>query len=450
MDILTFKENLFVKGAELGFSDMELYFQKNGKFSTKIFKGDVDSYNIAIDGGVSFRGIFEGKMGYAYTEKIDEESISFLVKEAKENLAMIDSEDPEVIFAGSEHYDELDLYSEELASVSNEDKIELLKKVEAECFALSEKISSVNYCLLESHDSEKMIANTKGLEKREKGNVVYIFVSVVAKEGEDIKSASKLVLTRDFSAFDPKAIAKEVVEEALSTLGATSIKSGDYPVILKNKAAASLLQVFSTAFSADNVQKGKSRLANKLEEAIGNSLITIVDDPFKEDGFMSRSFDSEGVATKRLNVVEHGVLKTYLHNLKTAAKDNVASTGHGTKGSYKGTITVAPSNLFIEPGEKSYDEMIAGEEEAVIITDLQGLHSGANAISGDFSLAANGYLVKGGKIERPINQITVAGNFFTMLEEVEVVGGDLKFALPAGGYVGSPSLKVKSLAVAGE
>lgn len=450
MDILNFKDSLFTKGNDYGFSDMELYYQSGGKFSTKIYKGDVDSFSIANVGGVSFRGIYQGKMGYAYTEKIDGASITFLLEEAKENALIIDSEDNEIIFSGSKKYEEIELYSEKLASVTNEEKINLLKKIETICFSLSEKVTSVNYCLLESVDTEKMIANTKGLEKYEKGNVVYTYISVVVKDGEDIKTASKVTLARDFATFDATALATQVVEEALSTLGATSIASKEYPIILRNTAAAALLRVFTSSFSADNVHKGKSRLANKLGKSIANSYVSIADDPYLKNGFMSRSFDSEGVATQRLQVVEKGVLKSYLHNLKTAVKDQVQPTGHGTKASYKGTMTIAPSNLFIEPGEKTYEQLVASEKEAIVITDLQGLHSGANAISGDFSLSANGYVVKAGVIERPVNQITIAGNFYTLLEEIETVANDLDFGMPSGGYIGSPSLKIKRLAVSGE
>ncbi|UCZ54042.1 TldD/PmbA family protein [Bacillus shivajii] len=450
MDILQFKDQLFEKGKTLGFSDMEIYYQSNTKFSTKVYKGDIDSYDLAKEGGVAFRGMYNGQMGYAYTEKVDEDSINLLLNESKDHASIKDNDDKEVIFEGSNHYESLELFSEELADVSNEAKVSLLKQVEEECFALSDKVSSVNYCLLESNDVEKMIANTKGLEKREKGNVVYIFLSVVAKEGEDIKSAAKLNLTRDFSTLDPKKIAKEVTEEALSFLGADTVDSKDYPVILRNTAAASLLNVFSSSFSAENVQKGKSRLTKKLGETIANSNVTIVDDPHLKEGFATRTFDSEGVATKKLNVVDEGVLKTFFHNLKTAHKDNVASTGHANKSSYKGTITVSPSNLFIEPGEVTYNDLVGAEKEAMVITDLQGLHSGANPISGDFSLAANGYLVKDGKIDRPVNQITVAGNFFEMLEQVEGIGEDLDFGMPSGGYVGSPSLKVGMLSIAGK
>ncbi|MBU9721456.1 MULTISPECIES: TldD/PmbA family protein [Bacillaceae] len=449
MDIIQFKDKLFEQGKQMGFLDMEVYYQKNGKFSTKIYKGEVDDYSIANDGGISLRGIYKGQMGYAYAEKIDADSIQLLLDEAIDNANILDSEDQETIFEGSPSYEKLDLYSEKLDLLSSEEKIDLAKQLENECFSLSDKVDSVNYCVFQELNSERMIANTKGLEVSEKGNVAYIFVSVVVKEGEDIKNASKLTLTRDLSSFEPALVAKEVVNEALSQLGADSIESKKYPIILKNKAAASLLQVFSSSFSAENVQKGKSRLQGKLGREIANEIITIVDDPHKEDGFASRSFDSEGVATKRIEVVSKGVLNTFMHNLKTAKKDNVTSTGHGSKGSYKGTIQLSPTNMFIEPGETSYDDLVKGEREAIVVTDLQGLHSGANPINGDFSLAANGYLVRDGKIDRPVNQITVAGNFFTILEQVETVGADLEFTL-SNGYIGSPSLKIKSLSIGGK
>lgn len=446
MDIVTFKDTLFEKGAELGFSDMELYYQSSEKLTIKIYKNEVDSYQVAVDGGVSFRGIYNGQMGYAYTEKIDEQSILFLLEEARENVSVIDSEDHELIFAGSDIYEEINLFSPELANVGAEEKILFLKKLEEVCFSLSDKVTSVNHCGLSSVQSEIMIANSKGLEKREKVNVAQASVSVIVKNREDVKSGGKSKLTRDFSSFDPYAIAKEAVENALSKLGASSIESKEYPIILKNEAAAALFNTFTSNFSAEQVQKGKSKLANKINQTIAVPLVTIVDDPLLKEGFRCRSFDSEGVATKRINVVEKGVLKTYLHNLKTAAKDHVKPTGHGTKASYKGTMTISPSNMFITPGETTYEELIEGEDEAIIITNLQGLHSGANAISGDFSLSANGFLVKNGKIERPVNQITIAGNFYTLLKEIEAVANDLDLS----SSINCPSLKVKMLAVSGD
>ena len=169
-----------------------------------------------------------------------------------------------------------------------------------------------------------------------------------------------------------------------------------------------------------------------------------MDDPFHQEGFSSRNFDGEGVASKTCTVVENGTLKTLLHNRKTAKKEGVETTGHAYKSSYKGTLTVAPSNFYIVPGEKGYDDLVESLDEAVIITKLAGLHSGANAVSGDFSVAANGFYVKDGKIQSPVKQMTIAGNFFDLLKNIQEVGSDLYFSTSG---IGSPSLLLKELSV---
>jgi PmbA protein len=156
------------------------------------------------------------------------------------------------------------------------------------------------------------------------------------------------------------------------------------------------------------------------------------------------------VATRTKTVIENGKLKTFLHNLKTAKKDGVESTGNASRASFKAPVGISPTNFFIQPGELSYEDMIKRMGDGLIIIDVQGLHSGANPVSGDFSLGAYGYLVEKGQIVRPVEQITVAGNFFTLLETVEEIGSDLKFGRPSpGGYVGSPTLLVRHLSVAG-
>jgi len=169
-----------------------------------------------------------------------------------------------------------------------------------------------------------------------------------------------------------------------------------------------------------------------------------------EGGLASKSFDGEGVACKYKKVVDKGVLKTYLYNLKTAKKDGVDTTGNASKGSYKSSIGISPSNFFVEKGERTLDEMVADIDKGILITELQGLHSGLNSVSGDFSLAALGFLIQDGKISRPVEQITMAGNYFDMLKNIEETGSDLKFGMPGEAYIGSPSLRIKKLSIAGE
>lgn len=450
MDIKPLIEKIFLKGKTEGLGDMEVYYSAGSSLSLKVFEKELDGYSLSESEGLSLRGVCKGKMGYSYTEKVDESSIELLVKNALENAMVIDSDDEEFIFEGSKEYKKVDTFNPGLEDVSELEKINFVKLLEEEAFNIDKRITSVETCVYGDGYGETVMSNTKGLYLHDKSNLAYTYVVVVAKEDDDIKTGMAYRKGNDFSKFNAKEIAQEAVKEALDLLGAKSVKSGDYAVVIRNNAAADLLEAFTGIFSAESVQKNLSLLKGKLDQQIGSEKFTLVDDPFMEDGLASKSFDGEGVACKYKKVVDKGVLKTYFHNLKTAKKDNIETTGNASKGSYKSSIGISPTNFYVEKGEKSLDEIISTMDSGIMITELQGLHSGLNSISGDFSLAALGYAIKDGKIAGPVEQITVAGNYFEMIKNIEEVGSDLKFGLPGDAYIGSPSLKIKKLAIAGE
>ena len=235
-----------------------------------------------------------------------------------------------------------------------------------------------------------------------------------------MKTASYRKMTRDFASLHADDIAKVAAEEALANLGEKSIPSGNYPIIIRNDAAASLLAIYFSIFSAENTQKNQSLLKGKVGQKVASDALTLVSDPFHPDALTGSNFDGEGVATKKYEIILNGTLQTLLHNRKTAKIEGCETTGHAYKDSYKGTLTVAPQNLYIAPGNKTNDELIASvTEESVLITNLSGLHSGTNTISGDFSVEATGFHIKDGKIDSPIKQMTIAGNFFTLMKDVE-------------------------------
>ena len=416
-------DKIFQKGKEIGLKDMEVYYSAGGSLSLKVFQKELDTYNLSESEGLSLRGVYNGKMGYSYTEKVDETSIEQLVRDVAENAIVIDSEDEEYIFEGSKEYKEVNSFNPSLSNISEEDKIEFVKSLEEEAFKSDKRIASVEACVYGDGYGEIIMSNTKGLYLQDKSNIAYTYIAVVAKEA---------------------------VGEAISLLGGKSVKSGDYNVIIRNSAAADLLEAFTGIFSAEAVQKNLSLLKGKLNERIASDKFTLIDDPYMDGGLASKSFDGEGVACKYKKVVDKGVLKTYFHNLKTAKKDGVETTGNASKGSYKSSINISPSNFYVEKGQRSLEDMIADMDKGIVITELQGLHSGLNSVSGDFSLAALGYLVQDGKISRPIEQITVAGNYFEMLKNIEETGSDLKFGLPGESYIGSPSIKIRKLSIAGE
>ncbi len=450
MQIQDFKSKVFAAGQRAGLDEMEIYFSQSKSFSARVFQEEVDDYKVSLEQGVGFRARFAGKVGYAYAETLDQESVDLLVNGAKANAQIIDSGDEIEFFSGSPNYPEVVAYNADMESVSAEEKIEFAKALETQAFAADERVSMVNWAATGYGETEVYIANTLGLEQSFIRNGAYSFVSAVVREGEQVKTGGRMVFGNDWELFDARKLANEAVSEATSLLGASSVPSGDYRVLLRHDVARDILATFASVFSAEAVQKGLSLMAGKLGQQIASSQVTLVDDPLLKNGGASASFDGEGVATRRKSVIEEGKLITFLHNLKTAKKDGMESTGNASRASFKSAVGISPTNFFIEPREMNYEELIEKMDNGVIIIDVQGLHSGANPVSGDFSLGAYGYLVENGKIIRPVEQITVAGNFFKVLEAVEEIGSDLQFGSPSSrGHVGSPSLLIGNLSIAG-
>lgn len=445
MEIKELIKKIFEYGKTQGLEEMEVSYDNSNSFSTKIYKQEIDSFKQAETDMLKFRAIHKGKMGNSFTEKVDEDSVEMLVNDAIENAKNISSTDEVEIFAGSKEYKEVSTYNADLDNVAQIDKINFAKKAEEIAYSLDERVSQVSAAVYGDDSGYSILANTKGLNLSKKENIAYSYVGVVVKEGESIKSNYEFACGRDFTKFDAEKMAKKCVADALETLGATSMKTGAYKCIISNDVMGDLISSFTGVFSAENVQKDLSLMKDKLGQAVASDCFTLIDDPFLATGLASRSYDSEGAATTYKKVIENGILKTYLYNLKTAKIDNVETTGNAS-----GQSNIAPSNFFVENGDTSLEDMMKTVENGIFITEMSGLHSGLNTVSGDFSLLSAGFEIKDGKKGRPIEQITTSGNFLAMLKEIVTVGNDIKFGLPSSSYIGSPSVRFEKIDVAGE
>jgi len=452
MEKNAFIKLLFERAKQAGFTDCEVYISAGDEFEVNIFKGEILQYTSAASEGLGFRGLYNGKMGVSSTEVYDEESIDQLIENALEAARLIETEDEQFIYAGDSEYPTVALYSEELEKVSAADKIALAKEIEKAVYAQSDKVVQTEAAEVISMSGSCRIVNTKGLDVSYRSNTAAAYaVPVVMDEGK-ASSGMGMKHGQDFAklASQKDELAAEAVKESIDFLHASSVPSGEYAILLRNDAAGSVLRTFSGIFNAENAQKGLSLLKGREGETIAASCLSIIDDPLRDGSMASSPFDDEGVATYTKSVVENGVLKTLLHNLKTANKQGVRSTGNASRAGYSAPVGVSPSNFYIKPGERTMEEMAADIGDGLLITELQGLHAGANGISGDFSLGAKGYRIENGKIGAPVEQITVAGNFFKVLENIVEVGSDLRFGMPGGSVMGAPSLWIKSLSVAGK
>ena len=440
MNISQFAARVFDAAREAGIAPAEMCYSSSESFTARARDGKLEDYQVSDRVSLTLRGCAGGRIGTSTTQALDEESVALLVQGVKESASLIENDEQDEILPPDERYESVCNYSGELDRLLPQEKIALAMDIDARMHDGDARIKP-DVSVVSTGKKTFCLKNTLGLDLTHTSNMIYGYTSALAKEGERAASGFKLLWGYKKEDVDAQKLAQDCREEALCNLGAGRMRSGATPVVIKNSAMGDLLSTFSGIFSADNAQKGISLLAGREGETIASACVTITDDPLLPWGLGSSPFDREGAATRTKNVVEGGVLKTLLHNRQTAKKAGVKTTGNAAGGG-----RVAPSNLFFAPGTLSAGDLLRNMGDGLYLTEVSGLHAGANPISGDFSLLARGFEIKGGERVRAVEQFTVAGNFYQLLRDILSVGSDLHFE---GSPIGSPTVAVRSLSVAG-
>ena len=447
-DINVFIDKLMDKAKSNGLNECEAFYVNGDSFQVMVNDGEVREYKVNTSIGLSFRAKINGQIGYSYTQAFDDEAIDMLIEQVRQNAKILESKDDQFIFAGSDKYEPLDTYIKKIDEATPEQKINLALDLEKRCIDADKRIKSVAYCVVQSGKTQINIKNSNGLDLSYKSNGAVAFVMPVAADGDKSYSGGYAISIEDFDNPDTDRLISTAVERAVSQIGGEPVKSGLYDAVFDYEAAGDLLQTFATIFSAESAQKGYSLLAGKEGEKIAGDIVNIIDDPLLVKGPGSAPFDDEGVAAYKKSVVEKGVLKTLLHNLKTANKANTQSTGNASKGSYNSSVGISPSNFYIEPMDNSPEKLMETMKDGLLITDLAGLHA-VDTVSADFSLSAKGFLVKNGQKVKALEQVTISGNFYSFLKNISMIGNDLEYGKIQTSSIASPSLLVKNIDVAG-
>lgn len=442
-----FIDRLFAKAREAGIEEYEAYFSSGDSFDVDILEGAIKEYSVSSASGMCFRGVYAGKMGYASTQIEDEEAIDMLVRGVIDNASLLETDDGESIFEGSKEYPELDTYNPEIEKIPAAQKIAQSRELETVTKAKDARVQRVDGCGVSSSRGETRIVNSKGMDISSKSSRYGAVVVPVVSEGDKVNYGFSLRFSRHPEKVRIDEIAAKAVERAVEGLGAESIPSGSYQCIFRNDTAGTLLATFSGVFSGESARKGMSLLKGREGERIASECVSLVDNPLLDDGPASSAFDAEGVAHFSKDVIRNGKFITLLHNRLTAKLLGAQTTGNAAKGGYAGKVTVGPTNFYIEPSETTPEELMKQVGNGILITDLMGMHSGANPISGDFSLGAKGFLIENGVRTKPIEQFTVAGNFFEILKNIRAVASDLELEQSS---IAAPSLYIGEISVAGK
>ena len=448
MTFQEFKNYVIAACKDAGITEYELYYSASESTSVETFRHEINEFTASRDGGVCFRCIAHGKMGYASTEELSEAQAKAVVAKAADNAAVLESEEMVFLGEGGQAYEPLEIQTYELPGADKliSAALDMQEKLYAADPAVIDGCQSQG--LIES--SEIAIYNSKGLDLHYRNSVTGLVASAVVSDGKEMENSFEFKLGK-LEELDIAAIAAKAAEKAKAKLGGQVAPTGQYPVVFSPGAMCSLLGVYAGIFSSEAAQKGLSRLADAEGQAIAAEIVTLVDDPFHKDNPMPINFDAEGSPTHKKNVIEQGKLCTLLYNLKTAAVAGKKTTGNASKAGYDGTVMVRPFTLYLENGNISEEELLQQVGNGVYITNLGGLHAGADPITGDFSLQSAGFMIEGGLKTTAVKSFTVAGNFYDLLKNIAALANNCELPMAMGMTAfGSPTVRVDGLSIAGK
>jgi PmbA protein len=416
--------------------------------SVKAYDGDVESLSSARTRGVGIRLVSDERVGYAYTADLSEEALAEALEEARANARFATPDEANVLPGGSELGALEGLYDPAFEAVGVERKVELAVALEQATRSAAPEIKGVDSAQYGDGVRTAAIASTTGVRGAYRRADAWLAVEALAQAGGVTTAAYGLDIAKLPDLLDVEAAAREAATRAVRLLGGRKPASAKVPVVLDPFATASLLEVLGAALTADSVQRGRSMFAGRVGDAIAAGDVTLVDDGRRVDGLAAAPWDGEGVATGRTVLVEDGVLRRFMHNAYTAAKDRVASTGNASRAGFKSPPGVSPTNLFLEPGDEPADAILRRAGTGFYCQQIMGVHSGANPISGDFSVGAAGLMIRDGELAEPVREASIASTIPDLLTGIAAVGSDLRF-LPVGGATGGTTLLLDAMTLSG-
>jgi PmbA protein len=427
-DLLDIARN--VAGAARDGEQVEAYVVRTRDTDVEVFDGDVESLTTASVEGVGIRVIAGRRQGLAWAGSLAPDVIAETLREARDNAGF---GEPDEWYGLASPADvngsappALDLWREELASVTTDEKVQIALDLERATKAADPRIRNVESASYGDAFAEGALANSLGVEAFTRRTTCSASAVALADDGSGTQSGYGFVAGRTLSDLDLDSIPRDAATRACRLLGAKPVPGRRIPVILDPLVTRSVLGVLSSAFNGESMLKGRSLFAGRVGETIGAPMVQLVDDPTDARALGAAQFDGDGVPTRRNALIVDGVMQGFLHNVYTGRRSGSGTTASASRG-IASTPGVGVRALRLEPGARSPEEIMRGAGEALYVQSVSGLHSGTNPISGDFSVGADGLMVRNGAFAEPVREITIASTLQRMLLDITEVGNDLTF-----------------------
>ncbi len=429
---------------------VEAFATHEREFSVKAYLGEVESLSSAEPRGVGIRVVRKARVGFSYTTDMTDDGIAEALAAARAN-ANHATPDEHVGLAQPWMQPPTELpalYAEEQGEVDPQDKVAFAIELEEATRRQDARVRAVEEAGYADSLTEIALATSTGIAGHYRRSDAWCYSIAIAEEGDDTEVGFDFALGRSLAALDASAVARAAADKALSVLGAEKIASARMPVVLSPYVAGQFLGVLGGVLVAEAVQKGRSLFAARLGDEVAAPRVSLVDDGAIADAPASSPWDAEGVPTQHTEVISEGVLTSYLYDLASARRDGRDSTGNAARAGFKSPPHPSPTNMAFEPTGETAADVLARADGGLYVQDFHGVHSGANPVSGDFSVGATGRLIENGDLGAPVKEVTIAAPMLEILRGIVAVADDRRW-LPFGGSYGGATTLVAEMTVAG-
>jgi PmbA protein len=442
-----------VEQAQSGES-MEVYVTRGTENEVRAYDGAVESLTSADSSGVGIRILLDGpegegsRLGFAWAGSLDPAVVQAALSDARDN-ARYATPDPDVVLAepdGVAAVDQ-DLWDDAVVTTPMEEKIALALELERATRAADPRVRQVNSADYSDARVEVALASTTGIRSSSRRTTAFLSVDAIAGDGADSQTGSGFSVGRSPAQLQPDEAMHDAVLRATRLLGAQKAKSGRCTVIFDPRVVSTLLSVVSSALSGEAIVKGRSFFVGRIGESVANGAVTLTDDPTESRAFSAASYDGEGLACRRNVLIADGTLQMFVYDTVSARRAQTRSTGSAVRGGFAGTPSAGCRALVLSPGTKSAEEIMATVGDGLYVQSVTGIHSGVSPVSGDFSVGAEGVMIRGGTWAEPVREVTVASTLQRMLQSVVEIGGDLRW-LP--GVAAGQTLAIADMQLSGD
>ncbi len=436
-----------VAGAAKSGEELEVYVSRGVETDVRAYEGEVESLASAASAGVGIRVVTGGRQGFAYAGTLEESVLRQTLADARDN-ATFATADPNVGLPRPDGVApaSLDLWDDEVPHTPSAVKVEMALELERRARSADARVRQVAFADYGDMAAEAAVATSMGITATARRTVCSLAVEAIAGADTDSQTGVGFSAARGPGELDLEKAVIDAVERATRMLGATKARSGRCAVVLDPRVTSTLLAVVSSALSGEAVTKGRSFFADRLGEEVAVPSLVLVDDPTDARAFGASTHDAEGLACRRNVLIENGVLRGFVFDTTAARRAGVVSTASAVRGGYATTPMAGCRALLLSPGTLGAQDILSEVGEALFVQSITGVHSGVNPVSGDFSVGAEGLMVRGGALAEPVREVTIASTLQRMLLSVLHVGADVEF-LP--GVAAGQTLAIDGMALSG-